>query len=139
MKNVMTRAWEIAKQGQKKFGGKVKEYFSSALKLAWKEVKNIMEVVKFGFQEVARQNGSIYFVVNAIKGIEVSLLSKGKNFYNGKEIIKRKAMEGKPGTNNVTGQEVILHDVAAGNYAVEIRVDAKSETFEINNGKLNWI
>lgn len=37
--NVMKRAWEIAKEGQKKFGGKVKEYFSQALKMAWAEVK----------------------------------------------------------------------------------------------------
>jgi predicted metal-dependent phosphoesterase TrpH len=41
MKNVMKRAWEIAKEGVKKFGGKVKEYFATALKLAWKEAKRI--------------------------------------------------------------------------------------------------
>lgn len=41
MKNVMVRAWEIAKEGVKKFGGKVKEYFAMALKLAWKEAKRI--------------------------------------------------------------------------------------------------
>ena len=39
MTNVMTRAWEIAKEGQKKFGGKVKEYFAQALKMAWALVK----------------------------------------------------------------------------------------------------
>lgn len=39
MKNVMTKAWEIAKAGVKKFGGKVKEYFAEALRLAWKIVK----------------------------------------------------------------------------------------------------
>ena len=37
----MVRAWEIAKEGVKKFGGKVKEYFAMALKLAWKEAKRI--------------------------------------------------------------------------------------------------
>lgn len=37
--NVMKRAWEIAKEGQKKFGGKVKEYFRIALKMAWAESK----------------------------------------------------------------------------------------------------
>ncbi|PFW61564.1 hypothetical protein [Bacillus sp. AFS075034] len=35
MINVMQKAWEIAKDGQKKFGGKVKEYFSQALRMAW--------------------------------------------------------------------------------------------------------
>ncbi|POD46302.1 hypothetical protein BKM15_26025 [Pseudomonas syringae pv. syringae] len=41
MKNVMTRAWEIAKEGVAKFGGKVKEYFAISLKMAWAEHKAI--------------------------------------------------------------------------------------------------
>lgn len=39
-KNVMKRAWEIAKQGAAKFGGSSKLYFKLALKQAWCEVKN---------------------------------------------------------------------------------------------------
>lgn len=39
MKNIMKRAWEIAREGFIKFGGKVKEYFAEALKLAWAEAK----------------------------------------------------------------------------------------------------
>lgn len=39
MTNVMTQAWEIAYKGQNKFGGKVKEYFTQALKMAWALVK----------------------------------------------------------------------------------------------------
>lgn len=35
----MVRAWEIAKEGQKKFGGKVSEYLSEALKMAWAEAR----------------------------------------------------------------------------------------------------
>lgn len=38
---LMKRAWEIAKNGAKKFGGKVREYFSIALSIAWKELKNM--------------------------------------------------------------------------------------------------
>lgn len=34
----MKRAWEIAREGQRKFGGKVSEYLSEALKMAWEEV-----------------------------------------------------------------------------------------------------
>lgn len=33
--NVMKVAWEIARDGQKKFGGKAKEYLSESLKIAW--------------------------------------------------------------------------------------------------------
>ena len=39
MRNVMTRAWEIAKEAEVKFGGKVKEYFALSLRQAWSEVK----------------------------------------------------------------------------------------------------
>ena len=46
MTNVMTKAWEIARKGAKKFGGKVKEYFSKALELAWKIVK-VKKVEKY--------------------------------------------------------------------------------------------
>lgn len=41
MKNVMTQAWVIAKEAVNKFGGKVKEYFAEALKMAWAQVKAI--------------------------------------------------------------------------------------------------
>ncbi|MCM3699173.1 hypothetical protein [Paenibacillus macerans] len=43
MKNVMARAWEIARAAVTKFGGKVKEYFAQALAQAWKEVKTKVE------------------------------------------------------------------------------------------------
>ncbi|WP_374018986.1 hypothetical protein ABU162_04350 [Paenibacillus thiaminolyticus] len=39
MKNVMSRAWEIAREGFKKFGGQLKEYFAVALRMAWAEKK----------------------------------------------------------------------------------------------------
>lgn len=37
----MTRAWEIAKEGQSNFGGKVNEYLSESLKMAWAETKTM--------------------------------------------------------------------------------------------------
>lgn len=46
MKNVMKRAWEIAREGFIKFGGKVVEYFAEALKLAWLEVKSANPEIK---------------------------------------------------------------------------------------------
>lgn len=46
MRNVMRKAWEIAREGQKKFGSKVKEYFAQALKMAWIIVKKGMELAK---------------------------------------------------------------------------------------------
>src|SRR5699024_3782702 len=45
MKNrqVMIRAWALAKRGQKKFGGKVIEYLSESMKIAWSIVKKMKE------------------------------------------------------------------------------------------------
>ena len=40
-KQVMIRAWEIAKKAAKKFGCKVREFFRQALIMAWKEVKEV--------------------------------------------------------------------------------------------------
>lgn len=45
-KQVMKRAWELAKNGVKKFGGKVREYFAAALSIAWKEVKSMVKKTK---------------------------------------------------------------------------------------------
>lgn len=39
----MQKAWEIAREGARKFGGKVSEYFAEALRMAWAIVKNGME------------------------------------------------------------------------------------------------
>ena len=44
LKNVMRRAWEIARKGQENYGGKVSEYLSKALKIAWAEIKTNKEV-----------------------------------------------------------------------------------------------
>ncbi|GIQ63694.1 hypothetical protein PACILC2_22620 [Paenibacillus cisolokensis] len=39
MKNVMTRAWEIARKAAAKFGGRAREYMASALRQAWAETR----------------------------------------------------------------------------------------------------
>lgn len=38
-KQVMNRAWEIAKAAVVQFGGKAREYFAEALRMAWAEAK----------------------------------------------------------------------------------------------------
>ena|SRR5690625_2261788 len=60
MRNVMKKAWEIAKEGQKKFGGKVKEYFAEALRMAWALVKKGMDKLKF--QIIPAKNGHLFAV-----------------------------------------------------------------------------
>ena len=50
-KEIMKRAWEIARQGQEKFGGKVSEYLSEALKLAWKDARKVRIAVNYGWKK----------------------------------------------------------------------------------------
>ncbi|MCT6924122.1 hypothetical protein [Metasolibacillus sp.] len=56
MRNVMTTAWEIAKDGAAKFGGKVKEYFGEALKMAWAIVKQTATTVTIQLAEGSRKH-----------------------------------------------------------------------------------
>jgi len=58
--NVMKLAWSIAKKGQKRFGGKVSEYFAQALKMAHKELKNRKAAISVldEYLEGAEQNGA---------------------------------------------------------------------------------
>lgn len=85
-KQIMKRAWEIAKEGQKKFGGKVKEYFAIALKLAWKEVKSAMEKAQLkgtpkqvAWAEAIRENVITYIETCFDKGLEWFEAREAKN------------------------------------------------------------
>lgn len=60
MRNVMTKAWKIARKGVEKFGGKAIEYISEALRIAWALVKkggNKMDVVN-GY-EITERNYTV--------------------------------------------------------------------------------
>jgi len=41
MKNVMVRAWEIARKAAAKFGGRAREYMAGALRQAWAETRKV--------------------------------------------------------------------------------------------------
>lgn len=43
MKEVMCKAWKIARNAAKKFGGKAIEYIGGALKMAWEMAKKLTE------------------------------------------------------------------------------------------------
>lgn len=134
----MKKAWEIAKEGQRKFGGKVKEYFSQALKMAWNIVKNAMDN-KFGFQEIQKKNGVIFFAVNEIEGLEVSYLTTEKNLYNGKMFTKKhKLTNFKSGTNNETGETARLYNVSIHCGDIEIKLGADVEIIKNSYDKSQW-
>lgn len=83
MRNVMARAWEIARKAVAKFGGKVKQYFAMALAQAWKESKLSLSYIASRFSQVAsnfryeytktsawEKHGfkRVYFYINGYKG-----------------------------------------------------------------------
>lgn len=97
MANVMKKAWEIARKGQQKFGGKVKEYFAQALKMAWAiaknemkkpEMKSLVKEVPFGkatakvtvtmFTEKKYWDGIDMGEENVITTSKVEIIAKGK-------------------------------------------------------------
>ncbi|KYD04164.1 hypothetical protein B4102_3313 [Heyndrickxia sporothermodurans] len=79
MKNVMTRAWEIAKAGVKKFGGTAKMYFKEALIIAWKEVKNTAtsaDKARAMFMDIFSQGKNMEVVREIENGYEVIIKEK---------------------------------------------------------------
>lgn len=84
MKNVMKRAWEIAREGVKKFGGKVKEYFAEALKMAWAEFKKgvkkvskseAMRKMKKAVKEFRKEFFDGYIAHMESKGVKVKRIT----------------------------------------------------------------
>lgn len=74
MKKVMVRAWEIAKEAVKNFGGKVKEYFRQALIMAWEEVKGAVNMValKGSEKQIAWAESIRKEIIEAIKNKDLS-------------------------------------------------------------------
>jgi hypothetical protein len=77
----MTRAWEIAREGAKKFGGKVKEYFQQALVIAWAEIKKGVAKVKTVsemYKEAkafSKENFDGYVATMKAKGVKVNCIT----------------------------------------------------------------
>src|SRR5690625_777551 len=59
---IMRRAWEIAREGQGMFGGKVSEYLSEALKMAWAEQKSAKIIM------IADQDEKVFHVYGERNG-----------------------------------------------------------------------
>ena len=84
MQNVMRKAWEIAREGQKKFGGKVKEYFAEALRMAWRIVKGMEQ----GFEKMKD-------VVKEVTGREWKNYGKHRVYVDAKlSLIEQKEIKG---------------------------------------------
>lgn len=77
MKNVMVRAWEIAKGAVNKFGGAAREYFAQALSMAWQEEnrqKKVKAMTNGEWNELVDSK-----IVEIKKEVKRSLLYYGSN------------------------------------------------------------
>ncbi|MGR5963151.1 hypothetical protein ACT7DN_30415 [Bacillus paranthracis] len=43
-KELMQEAWDMAKSGAVRFGGKSREYLSASLKIVWEQVRKVMKL-----------------------------------------------------------------------------------------------
>ncbi|MGD7007636.1 hypothetical protein [Metabacillus sp. 84] len=97
MKNVMVKAWEIARKGQKQFGGKIKEYFAQALQMAWNIVKKEMTKTNFPqtfnkIEKAAEKQAKEFFAeyLNTMKArnveVEVTSYRTATLVANGKKV-----------------------------------------------------
>ncbi|WP_201319121.1 hypothetical protein [Paenibacillus sp. EPM92] len=131
MKNVMTRAWEIARAAVVKYGGKIREYLAAALRQAWSEVKNANH---FGFVVVQKLNGMLYFGTNA--DVEIAYYTQDRNRF-GKLYTKRHVLTPyQTGTNKATGKAANLYRISLGMTELDF---AGKATLEIKRGLLKWV
>lgn len=80
-KEIMIKAWKIAREGQKAFGGKVSEYFAEALKMAWAQAKNGLDIEaleKKGFNRWTKGNmDRLYFNLEKSGDLELDYYKNG--------------------------------------------------------------
>lgn len=112
MKQVMIRAWELAKEGVAKFGGSSKEYFAASLSIAWKEQK-----------EMAQANGKIEFPYS--KKYEVQVITAFDLEWGTSSETKLKPSE--------IGNNIVYNGLENGIYSVS-RFGGKAEYICIENG-----
>lgn len=95
-RKIMVSAWNIARQGQKEFGGKVSEYFAQALKMAWAQAKssiNVEDLEKKGFNRWTKGDmDRLYFSIERSGHMDVDRYHTGNISYaaiDGEEISHR--------------------------------------------------
>lgn len=80
-KEIMSKAWKIAREGQKAFGGKVREYFAQALKMAWAQAKNTIDIEsleKKGFNRWTKGDmDRLYFSLEKSGALELDYYKSG--------------------------------------------------------------
>jgi hypothetical protein len=78
---VMARAWEIAREGQSRFGGKVREYLSASLKMAWAESRKPVitteSLIRSGWKLWEKGTMRRLYVNASVLGLECTYYASG--------------------------------------------------------------
>lgn len=90
-KEIMKNAWEIAKEGAKKFGGKVIEYIAEAMKMAWAVAKDgDTSLAKFQAVEAKMRKAGKYSMIQVLdfaKNVKFNEVMHKVGAYYGIEVI----------------------------------------------------
>lgn len=90
-KEIMKKAWKIAKEAAKKFGGKAIEYIAEAMKMAWAAIKdNGTSLAKFqAIEEKMRKTGkySMIQILNFAKEVKFNEVMHKAGAYYGIEVV----------------------------------------------------
>ncbi|APC45797.1 hypothetical protein PQA02_gp25 [Streptococcus phage CHPC577] len=90
-KEIMTKAWKIAKNASTKFGGKAIEYIAGAMKMAWAAIKeNGTSLAKFQAVEAKMRKAgkhSMVQVLNFAKEVKFNEVMHKVGAYYGIEVI----------------------------------------------------
>ncbi|MCT2951087.1 hypothetical protein EFM79_00825, partial [Streptococcus thermophilus] len=90
-KEIMTKAWKIAKEAAKKFGGKSIEYIAEAMKMAWAAVKGgNTSLAKFQAVEAKMRKAGKYSmiqVLNFAKEVKFNEVMHKAGAYYGIEVV----------------------------------------------------
>lgn len=68
--NLFKNAWAIARHGQKKFGGNVKEYFAEALKMAYKGIVVAPATIEIPEWIIRKNVGNVYVVQTSVLSVK---------------------------------------------------------------------
>lgn len=90
-KEIMTKAWKIAKEAVKKFGGKAIEYIAEAMKMAWAAAQGgNTSVAKFQVVEAKMRKAgkhSMVQVLNFAKEVKFNEVMHKVGAYYGIEVV----------------------------------------------------
>lgn len=105
-RQIMTRAWEIARAAVQKFGGKASEYIAEALRMAWRIAKACGTTKAAGKGDIKVVRAWVAHFFPQLSGLLESQIAKGNATV----------------TNYMDHAEIVI-----GNIEIEVTSDSKNE------------